>query len=242
MAFTAGSVELAKAQKLGNQLSHLFSSHGLTGAVGSTGARMLEKYAKKLGFGITGLTSGTAFPPFGTANSTLGLGIEAALQNPRGETMASGFSLGAFEGQTVGIYLKKFVNSGAGYKATLRTGVTLSVGATSGAGTTFVARGPVAVSTYDTLDFGDGVLYTVRGFTAAATGETAHIGVWNTITSTYATGSAFTVLANGITRGTSGVAGSTSESYTRGNLVNGGYTAAVFFGNPAGGSAYFAVS
>lgn len=32
MAFTAGSVELAKANKLGNVLAHLFSSHGLTGA------------------------------------------------------------------------------------------------------------------------------------------------------------------------------------------------------------------
>lgn len=242
MAFTAGSAELAKAQKLGNQLSHLFSAHGLTGAAGATGAKMVEKYARKLGFGITGLTTGVGFPPFGTANPTLGLGIEAALQNVRGETMANGITLGAFQGQTVGIYLKKFMTSGAGYKAVLRTGVTLSVGATSGAGTTFVARGPVAVSTYDTLDFGDGTVYTVRGFTSAAPGETAHIGVWNTITSTYATGAAFSVLTTGVTRGTVGVAGITSESYTKGNIVNGGYTAAVFFGAPAGGSAYFAVS
>ena len=242
MAFTAGSIELAKAEKLALQLSALYQTFGASQFVGTTAAIVVEDYAQKLGFGITGLTTAGGFPPFGTANPTLGLGIEAALQNVRGETMANGITLGAFEGQTVGIYLKKFMTSGAGYEAVLRTGVTLSVGATSGAGTTFVARGPVSVSTYDTLDFGDGTVYTVRGFTSAASGETAHIGVWNTITSTYATGAAFSVLTTGVTRGTVGVAGITSESYTKGNIVNGGYTAAVFFGAPAGGSAYFAVS
>jgi hypothetical protein len=135
MAFTADSVELAKANKLGRQLHHLFATFGTTGAAGTTGAKKVEKYAKKLGFGITGLTTGAGFPPFGTILPSYATGTEAALQNPRGETMASGITLGALEGQTVGIYLKKFVRSGADYKTDLTTGVTRG---TSGiAGSTF---------------------------------------------------------------------------------------------------------
>jgi len=242
MAFTAGSVELAKANKLGNQLAHLFSTHGTAGAAGRTGALLIERYAKRLGFGITGLTNGAAFPPFGSITPSLASGTEAALQNPRGETMASGFSLGAIEGQTVGIFIKKFVNSGAGYARRLVTGATLAQGATSGAGTTFVARGPVSVSTYDQLSFGDGTVYLVRGFTFAAAGETAHIGVWSTITTTYATGAAFNVDAVGVTRGTSGVAGTTFENFQGRGVVNGGFTAAVYYNTPSGGSGTWVVS
>lgn len=167
MAFTAGSVELAKANKLGNQLAHLFSVFGTTGAAGTTGAKKIEKYAKKLGFGITGLTTGAGFPPFGTILPSYATGTEAALQNPRGETMASGITLGALEGQTVGIYLRKFVRSGADYKTDLTTGVT---------------------------------------------------------------------------RGTSGIAGSTTEKYASGTQVNNGFTAAVYFNAPAGGSGTWVVS
>lgn len=242
MAFTAGSVELAKANKLGNQLAHLFSAHGLTGASGRTGALLVERYAKRLGFGITGLTTGAGFPPFGSITPSLASGTEAALQNPRGETMANGITLGAIEGQTVGIYIRKFVNSGAGYRARLVTGATLAQGATSGAGTTFVARGPVAVSTYDQLSFGDGTVYLVRGFTSAVAGETAHIGVWSTIATTYATGAAFNVDAVGVTRGTSGVAGSTFETYQRGTVQHAGFTAAIYYNTPSGGSGTWTVS
>jgi hypothetical protein len=154
--------------------------------------------------------------------------------------MASGFSLGAIEGQTVGIFIKKFVNSGAGYARRIVTGATLAQGATSGAGTTFVARGPVAVSTYDQLSFGDGTVYLVRGFTSAAAGETAHIGVWSTITTTYATGAAFNVDAVGVTRGTSGVAGTTFETYARPSGA--GFTATIYYTSPTGGSGTWVVS
>ena len=82
MAFTAGSVELARANRLGNQLAHLFSSHGLTGAAGLTGAKMLEKYAKKAGFGITGITTGGSFPPFGSFGATAFTGLRLLYRIP----------------------------------------------------------------------------------------------------------------------------------------------------------------
>ena len=231
MAFTAGSVELAKAEKLAAQLSALYQTFG-AGFSGGTAALAVEDYAQKLGFGITGLTSGAGFPPFGTVRPVLGLGVAAALQNPRGETMASGITLGGVEGATVGIYLHKFVRTGEDYRATIRSGVTLATSYTSGA--TFTARGPVSVVTNDILDFGDGNVYVVNGVTSAAPGETAGIRVFGTVATTYATGAAFNVRTVGVTRGTSGVAGTTFESYSSGTVVNGGFTACVFFGGAAG--------
>ena len=232
MAFTADSVELAKAQKLANQLSALHQTFGATNMSGSTAAKIVEDYAQKLGFGITGLTTGAGFPPFGTVTPVLGLGVAAALQNPRGETMASGIALGGVEGATVGIYLHKFVRSGEDFRATIRSGVTLATSYTSGA--TFSARGPVDVHTNDLLDFGDGNVYVVNGVTSAAAGGTANIGVFGTVATTYATGAAFDVRTVGVTRGTSGFAGSTFESYRSGTVVNGGFTACVFFGGVTG--------
>lgn len=232
MAFTAGSPELAKAQKLANQLSALYQTFGATNMSGLTAIQEVEDYAQKLGFGITGLTTGAAFPPFGTVLPSLGLGVAAALQNPRGETMASGITLGGVAGATVGIYLHKFVRSGEDFRATIRSGVTLATSYTSGA--TFNARGPVSVHTNDLIDFGDGNVYVVNGVTSAASGGTAGIRVFGTVATTYATGAAFDVRTVGVTRGTSGVAGTTFESYSSGTVVNGGFTACVFFGGAAG--------
>lgn len=232
MAFTAGSPELAKAQKLANQLSALYQTFGATNMSGLTAIQEVEDYAQKLGFGITGLTTGASFPPFGTVLPSLGLGVAAALQNPRGETMASGIVLGAVAGATVGIYLHKFVRSGEDFRATIRSGVTLATSYTSGA--TFNARGPVSVHTNDLIDFGDGNVYVVNGVTSAASGGTAGIRVFGTVATTYATGAAFDVRTVGVTRGTSGVAGTTFESYRSGTAVNGGFTACVFFGGATG--------
>lgn len=232
MAFTAGSVELAKATKLANQLSEIYQKFG-AGFSGGTAAQLVEDYAQKLGFGITGLTNGAGFPPFGSVLPAFRLGVAAALQNPRGETMANGITLAAsIQGTTVGIYLHKFVRSGEDFRATIRSGVTLAASYTSGA--TFTARGPVNVHTNDILDFGDGNVYVVNGVTSAASGGTADIRVFGTVATTYATGAAFSVRTVGVTRGTSGVAGSTFEKYSSGTFVNGGFTACVFFGGAAG--------
>lgn len=233
MAFTAGSVELAKAQKLANQLSALYQTYG-TGFSGASAAQVVEDYAQKLGFGITGLTNGAGFPPFGTIRPSLGLGVAAALQNPRGETMASGIILGAVEGATVGIYLHKFVRSGEDYRAIMFSGVTLALAYTAGSGNTFTARGPVTVQTNDLVQFSDATYIVASGATSALSGGTAAFRVFGTISSTYATGAAFNVATIGVTRGTSGIAGSTFESFAGGNMVNGGFTAAVFFGGANG--------
>jgi len=130
MAFTAGSPELAKAIKLASMLSAVHQT-GVSLA-GYTGAVFVEDQARKLGFGITGITTGAAFPIFGTAGTTtntqfvVGGKLAAALQNPSGLTVGvGGVTFGTFgAGTTVGIYLKKFLRDG-------------SDGATAQAGTTF---------------------------------------------------------------------------------------------------------
>lgn len=107
MAFTTGSVQLAHAHKLGTQLGGLFAQFGITGCTAS----VVEKYARKMGFGITGLTTGGGFPPFG---SFAGVGgVAAALQNPAGLTTPNGITIGANAGQTVGIYFKGLARDGA---------------------------------------------------------------------------------------------------------------------------------
>lgn len=111
MAFTAGSVQLARAEKLGNQLGNIFASHGITGA-----RTLLEKKARNLGFGITGLTTGGGFPPFGDLGGVTGvnLNVAAVLQNPLGLTTPNGITVSqTFVGQTVGIYYKGMARNGS---------------------------------------------------------------------------------------------------------------------------------
>ena len=246
MAFTAGSVELAKANKLGNQLAHLFSAHGLSGAVGRTGAQMVERMAKRLGFGITGLTTGSGFPPFGTIypgllTNTPAFSLEAALQNPRGETMASGITLGVCEGQTVGIFLKKFVRSGADYRAVVQSGITLAKALAVGdAGIS--ANGAFNVSTNDRLVFGNNVVVVGSGGGFTAAGKSANIPLRSASSFSAAVGDSFYVESIGITRGTVGVAGSTFERFAINTAVNAGFTAAIYYNAPAGGSGTWVVS
>lgn len=137
MAFTAGSVELARAQKLGSILSGLAAVYGITAMSGSTGAHIIEQRARRLGFGVTGLTNGSGFPPFGssghTANraSTHGA-LEGALQNPAGLTTPNGLTVSALvAGQTVGLYMAEFIRDGSDVTVTNSAGV---------AGNTFAFR------------------------------------------------------------------------------------------------------
>lgn len=114
MAFTAGSVQLARAEKLGSQLGNLFSVYGLTGT--SFNPVVIERQARKLGFGITGITTGAGFPPFGSLGGVTGVNknVEAVLQNPAGLTQPNGITVSqALLGRTVGIYWKAQVRSGA---------------------------------------------------------------------------------------------------------------------------------
>ena len=263
MPFTAGSVELAKANKLGNILAHLFSSFGLSGAVGRTGAQMVERMARKLGFGITGLTTGLGFPPFGTIYpgllpNTPAFSLEAALQNPRGSTLPNGNIIGACEGQTVGIFLKKFVRNGADYRAIMYSGIslggTLSPGATGC--TAWGIVGGVTLDTGDRINFGGAfsnndfaVVGSPRGFTlaSAATRQIAFASPWAGATKSPGTlfavetigVNAFTGVAGptgGQPNNTGVVAGTTFENFQSGTQVNAGFTAMIYFNAPAGGS------
>lgn len=136
MPFTAGSPELAKAERLANILSERYQRFGASQMSGYTGAMKVEKLAKKLGFGITGLTTGAAFPPFGSAGLTTNVQftvgkLAAALQNPAGLTRPNGITAAPFaNGATVGIYLRKFVRDGSDVTVT-------SSAAGAVAGTTF---------------------------------------------------------------------------------------------------------
>jgi hypothetical protein len=257
MAFTAGSVELAKANKLGNALAHLFSAHGLSGAAGRTGALLIEKAAKKLGFGITGITTGAGFPPFGSILPSLASGTEAALQNPRGTTLPSGIAVaGVIEGQTVGIYLKKFVRTGADYKAVLYSGGTLGV--TLGPGmagvSLFAPAGGMTLAFGDRLNFGGAFANDDFAFITSSTGYTLIAGVTkNVFITTYtgntkAPGTPYTIETIGVNQYTGvlsnqpAVYGVTFENFQGRGLVNGGFTAAIYYTSPSGGSGTWVVS
>lgn len=236
MAFTAGSIELAKATKLASQLSALYQTYG-TGFSGSAAAQVVEDYAQKLGFGITGLTTGVGFPPFGTVRPSFALGVAAALQNPRGETMTNGITIGTVSGATVGIFMHKFVRSGEDYRAIVFNGLTLA-DATTITGTTFSIRGgPTGFTahTNDLVVIGQNTYRIVSGITNAAvnTGK-AEVTVSAPIGVVLAAGTILNIETVGVTRGTVGIAGSTFESFRGGNAVNGGFTACVFFGGAAG--------
>ena len=130
MAFTAGSVELAKAEKLGIMLSALAATYGITAMSGTTGAFVIEEHARKFGFGITGLTTGSGFPPFGTNGITLNNRgsvhgtLTSALQNPSGLTRPNGITVASIAaGQTVGLYMKKFIRDGSDTTITTSAGV-----------------------------------------------------------------------------------------------------------------------
>jgi hypothetical protein len=232
MAFTADSVELAKANKLGRQLHHLFATFGTTGAAGTTGAKKIETYARKLGFGITGLTTGAGFPPFGTVLPSYATGTRAALQNPRGETMASGSTLGALEGQTVGIFLRKFVRDGADYQAVMFTGLTTSA-ATTLTGTTFQINGAFTAHTNDLVVIGSTSFRITSGITSALANIKSEVTVSPAIGAVYPANTTINIQTVGVTRGTSGIVGSTFENFQGRGIINGGFTAVI--GYSAGG-------
>ena len=241
MAFTAGSVELAHAQNLANMLSSLHVVFGATGMEGRTAALIVETQARKMGFGITGITTGAGFPPFGSILPSYLTGTEAALQNPRGETMASGITLGVIEGRTVGIFLNKFVRSGADYRTTKQTGVSLAAALSVGdSGVT--AWGGFTASFQDRLVF-DAGQFLIVGLAGGATtaGKSAGIAV-GTSTFSAPVGTYFNIDVVGITRGTSGIAGSTFESFQGRGIVNGGFTASVYWNTTPAGVTGWSVS
>ena len=103
MAFTAGSVELARAQSLANKLLNLHNAFGLTTGGLTSGPsgrdlQLIEKLARNGRFAITGFTTGNGFPPFLT-NGRAGLNNS----NNHPTSNASGILLGNNTGYTLGI-------------------------------------------------------------------------------------------------------------------------------------------
>ena len=229
----------------------------------------IERQAKKLGFGITGLTTGNGFPPFGTIYpgllpNTPEFATEAELQNPRGTTLPSGIAVGDLQGQTVGIFLKKFIRSGADYRAILYSGLTLGVTLSPGQSgiSAFGLAGGITLDTGDRINFGAAfsdndfaVVGNARGYTLAA-GATKNIAFSAPYTgATKSPGTAFNIETIGVNaftgvagptggqpNNTAVVAGTTSEVFGRNNFVNGGFTATIYFNAPAGGSGTFSVN
>jgi hypothetical protein len=232
MPFTAGSVELAKATKLALQLSNLYQTYGASKMDGITAIHIIEKTARKLGFGVTGITTGAGFPPFG---SVTGGAAIAALQNPRGETRANGINLGLNNGATVGVYMKKFVRSGEDYRAVTVVGATLAYATANTAnGNTLGIRGAFNAFTNDQIVIDSATYIVSGGATSAAAGAISEVTVSPVLGAVYAVGTALNIQTVGVTRDTAGVAGTTFESYPRNTVVHAGFTAAVFFGGAAG--------
>lgn len=134
MAFTAGSPELAHALKLAAQLAAVYSTYntqvsvqGLTNSGNYWG--LADSYASDLGFAVTGYTTGNGFPPFGTKS-------EDGLTHGTNGTAATGTTLGANTGLTVGIYFTKLVradrpNAGATFESYPSTNNSLFPGRTA---------------------------------------------------------------------------------------------------------------
>jgi len=130
--------------------------------------------------------------------------------------------------------MHKFVRTGEDYSATMFTGLTLAA-ATSVTGTTFQINGGFTAHTNDlvVIDAG-GTFRITSGITGAAVGGKSEVTVNSAIGATYPIGTVLSLQTRGITRGTSGIAGSTFESFRSGTVVNGGFTACVFFGGATG--------
>jgi len=238
MAFTAGSAELARANKLGNILGHLYAAHGVN-MTGRTGAIAFERQAKKLGFGITGVTTGNIFPPFGSFGLVPSFTLTASLQNPRGETASAGNPIGAADGQTLGIFLPKFVRSGADFSAVVYGGYTLGGGLTAGDIQINLngGQGGITLTYLDRIVFNPGEYLTV-GVTGGNSVRLTNTGVPIGYASpfTKAPGTAFNIEVVGVTRGTQ-VAGTLLHSYRVA-----GYTATVYFNSTASGGHTWSVN
>ena len=102
MAFTAGSVELIRATRLGQKLLAYHNSMSANGGI-TTGRdlQLINKLARNGRLFTTGFTTGNGFPPILT-NNLQGLTYSNSPNFPRGET------LGENVGLTLGVFYKTF--------------------------------------------------------------------------------------------------------------------------------------
>ena len=107
MAFTAGSVELARATRLGQKLVNYNNAFGLTTGTNSRDDQLISKLCRNGRFFPTGYTTGNAFPPFQT-NNTVGL-----THSNNAATYNLGITLGTNVGFTLGVAYKTAGGAGA---------------------------------------------------------------------------------------------------------------------------------
>lgn len=103
MAFTAGSVELIRANRLGQKLLAYHNSMSANGGI-TTGrdAEFIAKLCRNGRLFPTGFTTGNGFPPIGT-NNTQGL-----THSNNAATYNTGITLGENVGLTLGVFYKTF--------------------------------------------------------------------------------------------------------------------------------------
>lgn len=128
MAFIAGSVELARAERLGQKLFNLNNAFGLTtgGYTSGTSGRdtqFIDKLARNGRFTVTGFTTGSGFPAFLT-NDYFGTGLT---HSNNASTNALGITLGTNTGFTLGVAYKTLIASGTNYSGdTIVSGFTFA--------------------------------------------------------------------------------------------------------------------
>ncbi len=101
MAFTTGSVELARATRLGQKLSAYHNSIG-GGITTGRDAQLIAKLCRNGRMFPTGFTTGNGFPPIGTNNT------EGLTHSNNAATYNAGITLGANVGFTLGVFYKTF--------------------------------------------------------------------------------------------------------------------------------------
>ena len=101
MAFTTGSVELARATRLGQKLSAYHNSIG-GGITTGRDAQLIAKLCRNGRMFPTGFTTGNGFPPIGTNNT------EGLTHSNNAATYTGGITLGANVGFTLGVFYKTF--------------------------------------------------------------------------------------------------------------------------------------
>lgn len=100
MAFTAGSVELARATRLGQKLVNYHNAFGLTTGTNSRDDGLITKLCRNGRFFPTGYTTGVGFAPFQTNN------IVGLTHSNNAATYNLGITLGANVGFTLGVVYK----------------------------------------------------------------------------------------------------------------------------------------
>jgi hypothetical protein len=119
------------------------------------------------------------------------------------------------------------------------SGLTLA-SATTTTGSTFQINGVFSAFNNDLVVIGSNTYRITGGFTSAAVAGKSEVTVQPAIGLVFPVATAVNLQTVGLTRGTSGVAGSTFERFAA--PVGAGYTATVYYTTPSGGSGTWVVS